>query len=78
MKEFIKPDTNYLIKTLFVDSSNSKKNSNKNNKIQSINNNNKENENNNFNHTVGGGEDNLFEKVKTKTKYILPNKKIKI
>ena len=73
MKEFIKPDTNYLIKTLFVDSSNSKKN----NKFQSINNNNKENENNNFNHTVGGGEDNLFEKVKTKTKYILPNKKNK-
>jgi hypothetical protein len=77
MKEFIKPDTNYLIKTLFVDSSNSKNNSNKNNKIQSINNNNKENENNNFFHTVGVGEDNLFEKVKTKTKYILPNKKDK-
>ena len=75
VKEFIKPDTNYLIKTLFVDSSNSKNNSTKNNKIPNINNNNKENENNNFYHTVGGGEDNLFEKVKTK--YILPNKKDK-
>jgi len=77
VKEFIKPDTNYLIKTLFVDSSNSKNNSNKNNKIQSINNNNKENLNNNFYHTVGGSEENVFEKVKTKTKYILPNKKNK-
>ena len=75
VKEFIKPDTNYLIKTLFVDSSNSKNNSNKNKKIQNINLNNKENLNNNFYHTVGGGEENLFEKVKTKTKYILPNKK---
>ena len=85
VKEFIKPDTNYLIKTLFVDSSNSKNDSNKNNKIQSIynnnnnnnNNNNKENLTNNFYNTAGGGEENLFEKLKTKTKYIIPNKKTK-
>ena len=77
-KEFIKPDSNYLIKALFADSSNSKNNSNKKNKIKKENKENlKMNLNSDFSHVAGGGEENLFKKIKTKTRYTLPIKNYK-
>ena len=74
IKEFIKPDSNSLIKALFVDSSNSKNNSNKKNEFKKDNNkeNLKMNLNSDFDQIAGGGEENLFKKIKTKTRYTLP------
>ena len=77
-KEFIKPDTSYLIKALFVDSSNSKNNSTKKNKIKKENKENlKMNLNSDFSQVAGGGEENLFKKIKTKTRHTLPIKNYK-
>ena len=72
-KEFIKPDSNYLIRALFVDSSNSKNNSNKKIKTKKENKENlKMNLNGDFSQVAGGWEENLFKKIKTKTRYTLP------
>lgn len=84
IKEFIKPETNYLIKTLFLEESNSKKNSEKKVYNTDLNENyNKENLNimnnleNELYKTVETEEENFFEKIKTKTKIIIPNRKKK-